>query len=95
MPMNGGGVAPYGGGGMPVGGAALPSYCKVDGTGIDLSLRPAQSVGVRGQLKCNGMPAGGILVKLYDHDSEFQECFLAEGRVLDRISLGGGGRRRG
>lgn len=67
----GGGAIPMGGG-MPAGGvSSLPSYCKVDGTGIDLSLRPAQSVGVRGNLKCNGMPASGVLVKLYDHDSEF------------------------
>uniref|UniRef100_A0A914EI13 CX domain-containing protein n=1 Tax=Acrobeloides nanus TaxID=290746 RepID=A0A914EI13_9BILA len=81
MPMNGGGVVPYGGGGMPVGGAALPPYCKVEGTGIDLSLRPAQSVGVRGQLKCNGMPAGGILVKLYDHDTFTLDDLIAEGRT--------------
>lgn len=53
------------------GGGGLPANCKVSGTGIDLSLRPSQAVGVRGTLKCNGMPASGVLVKLYDHDSRF------------------------
>ena len=36
-----------------------------------LGLRPDQSIGVRGMLKCNGRPASNVLVKLYDHDSKF------------------------
>ena len=39
----------------------------IDASGV----RPSQSIGVRGFLKCNGRPAAGVLVKLYDHDSKF------------------------
>ena len=33
--------------------------------------RPTQSVAVKGVLLCNGIPVSNVLVKLYDHDSEF------------------------
>uniref|UniRef100_A0A914QKX1 CX domain-containing protein n=1 Tax=Panagrolaimus davidi TaxID=227884 RepID=A0A914QKX1_9BILA len=80
--MSTGGGMPMGGGsGMPSGMSSLPAYCKVDGTGIDVSLRPAQSVGVRGTLKCNGMPAAGVLVKIYDHDTFTLDDLIAEGRT--------------
>lgn len=35
-----------------------------------LSVRPDQTIGVRGTLHCNGKAASGVLVKLYDHDSK-------------------------
>lgn len=35
-----------------------------------LTLRPPQSVGVKGKLTCNGEPAANILIKLYDKDSK-------------------------
>lgn len=47
-----------------------------------VSVRPDQSIGVRGQLKCKGRPASGVLVKLYDHDSELQAAGL-KGPLLE------------
>lgn len=35
-----------------------------------VGVRPEQAIGVKGYLKCNGKPASGVLVKLYDHDSK-------------------------
>uniref|UniRef100_A0A915EF34 CX domain-containing protein n=1 Tax=Ditylenchus dipsaci TaxID=166011 RepID=A0A915EF34_9BILA len=46
-----------------------------------LSVRPSQAVGVRGQLRCNGMPAAGVLVKLYDHDTFTLDDKIASGRT--------------
>jgi hypothetical protein len=40
-----------------------------------LGLRPDQTIGVRGVLKCNARPASGVLVKLYDHDSKLKLNF--------------------
>ena len=39
---------------------------------------PAQTIGVRGNLKCNGKPAGRVLVKLYDHDSKLLLLTLSQ-----------------
>ncbi|KAH7706023.1 CX module family protein, partial [Aphelenchoides avenae] len=80
-PNNGGGTMPSNIAMNSNGGGGLPPNCKVSGTGIDLSLRPSQAVGVRGTLKCNGMPASGVLVKLYDHDTFTIDDKIASGRT--------------
>jgi hypothetical protein len=41
-----------------------------------LSVRPDQTLGAKGVLKCNGKPASGVLVKMFDHDSEFSDLFI-------------------
>ncbi|KAH7719457.1 CRE-TTR-8 protein [Aphelenchoides avenae] len=46
-----------------------------------VSVRPSQSIGVRGQLKCKGRPASGVLVKLYDHDTFTIDDKIAQGRT--------------
>ena len=43
--------------------------------------RPQQTIGVRGVLKCNGKPAGRVLVKLYDHDTFTFDDKIASGRT--------------
>ncbi|KAH7700902.1 CRE-TTR-8 protein [Aphelenchoides avenae] len=44
-----------------------------------LTLRPPQSVGVKGKLTCNGEPAANILIKLYDKDTFTIDDKMAEG----------------
>ncbi|KAH7711832.1 hypothetical protein AAVH_20824, partial [Aphelenchoides avenae] len=44
-------------------------------------VRPSQTIGVRGTLKCNGKPASGVLVKLYDHDTFTRDDKIASGRT--------------
>ena len=51
----------------------------IDASGV----RPSQSIGVRGFLKCNGRPAAGVLVKLYDHDSK---CFCLGNRIASLLA---------
>uniref|UniRef100_A0AC34F8I7 Transthyretin-like protein 5 n=1 Tax=Panagrolaimus sp. ES5 TaxID=591445 RepID=A0AC34F8I7_9BILA len=46
-----------------------------------IKARPSQSIGVRGMLKCNGRPASGVLVKLYDHDTFTLDDKIASGRT--------------
>uniref|UniRef100_A0A914Q591 Uncharacterized protein n=1 Tax=Panagrolaimus davidi TaxID=227884 RepID=A0A914Q591_9BILA len=41
----------------------------------------SQTVSVMGSLKCNGKPAAGILLKLYDHDTFTFDDKLASGRT--------------
>uniref|UniRef100_A0A914QBX2 Uncharacterized protein n=1 Tax=Panagrolaimus davidi TaxID=227884 RepID=A0A914QBX2_9BILA len=47
----------------------------------NVGVRPQQSIGVRGHLKCNGRPASGVLVKLYDHDTFTMDDKIASGRT--------------
>jgi hypothetical protein len=46
-----------------------------------LSVRPDQTLGVKGVLKCNGKPEKGVLVKLYDHDTLSLDDKIASGRT--------------
>uniref|UniRef100_A0AC35FM91 Uncharacterized protein n=1 Tax=Panagrolaimus sp. PS1159 TaxID=55785 RepID=A0AC35FM91_9BILA len=46
-----------------------------------IKARPQQTIGVRGTLKCNGKPAGKVLVKLYDHDTFTFDDKIASGRT--------------
>uniref|UniRef100_A0AC35EW78 Uncharacterized protein n=1 Tax=Panagrolaimus sp. PS1159 TaxID=55785 RepID=A0AC35EW78_9BILA len=46
-----------------------------------VGVRPEQAIGVRGVLKCNGRPASGVLVKLYDHDTFTLDDKIASGRT--------------
>lgn len=68
MPMGGAGMAPAIGAGAGMGAGMGRNYG--DANEGSLSIRPSQAIGVRGMLRCNGMPAVGVLVKLYDHDSK-------------------------
>jgi hypothetical protein len=52
-----------------------------------LGMRPDQSIGVRGILKCNNRPAANVLVKLYDHDSEFMYIGIRYDRIGKNIKL--------
>jgi hypothetical protein len=56
-----------------------------------LHVRPSQTVGVSGQLKCNGQPASGVLVKLFDHDTFTRDDKIASGRTdgQGRFSISG------
>ncbi|KAI1727136.1 transthyretin-like family domain-containing protein [Ditylenchus destructor] len=45
------------------------------------SVRPTQSIGVRGRLTCKGKPAANVLVKLYDHDTFTKDDKIASGRT--------------
>ncbi|KAH7678282.1 Protein H06I04.6 b, partial [Aphelenchoides avenae] len=94
MGMGGGMGAGMGGGAMPMGGAGMaPAIGAGAGMGAgmgrnygdanegSLSIRPSQAIGVRGMLRCNGMPAVGVLVKLYDHDTFTLDDLIAEGRT--------------
>lgn len=38
--------------------------------GLPVHVTPAQSIEVQGQLMCNGRPASGVLVKMYDDNSK-------------------------
>ncbi|KAI1705498.1 transthyretin-like family domain-containing protein [Ditylenchus destructor] len=51
------------------------------GTSQQMSIRPAQSVAVRGKLTCNGRPASDVLVKLYDHDTFTLDDKMASGQT--------------
>uniref|UniRef100_A0A914DNH6 Uncharacterized protein n=1 Tax=Acrobeloides nanus TaxID=290746 RepID=A0A914DNH6_9BILA len=53
----------------------------VAATLANLSVRPDQSVGVRGTLHCKGKPASNILVKIYDHDTLTIDDKIASGRT--------------
>ncbi|KAI1706493.1 transthyretin-like family domain-containing protein [Ditylenchus destructor] len=79
----GGGYPMNTGGGMPAAGvgAIAGAGASESALGHGLSVRPSQSVGVRGQLRCNGMPAAGVLVKLYDHDTFTMDDKIASGRT--------------
>uniref|UniRef100_A0A914CX88 Uncharacterized protein n=1 Tax=Acrobeloides nanus TaxID=290746 RepID=A0A914CX88_9BILA len=44
-------------------------------------IRPAQAIGVRGILLCNGRPESDVLVKLYDHDTFTLDDLIAKGKT--------------
>ncbi|KAH7694485.1 Protein TTR-8 [Aphelenchoides avenae] len=56
-----------------------------------VSVRPSQTIGVSGQLKCNGQAASGVLVKLFDHDTLTRDDKIASGRTdaQGRFSISG------
>ncbi|CAD5233439.1 unnamed protein product [Bursaphelenchus xylophilus] len=43
-----------------------------------ISVRPDQKIAVKGRLKCDGKPAEGIKVKLYDHDTFTLDDLIGE-----------------
>ena len=57
----------------------LIAFSIIDGANV--GVRPQQSIGVKGMLKCNGKPAAGVLVKLYDHDTFTRDDKIASGRT--------------
>uniref|UniRef100_A0A914C3K6 Uncharacterized protein n=1 Tax=Acrobeloides nanus TaxID=290746 RepID=A0A914C3K6_9BILA len=46
--------------------------------GLPIHVTPAQSIEVQGQLMCNGRPASGVLVKMYDDNTFNLDTFMAK-----------------